>query len=103
MVRETDLKVLLCPEDMTQMAVGKEMLFDFDKEAEVKAMPCPPQYSRWLKILRRRKRRLRRAASWFSSGSMCSLWIKLNVETGAVLPLEITYNAKLSGVVNSTI
>lgn len=28
MVRETDLKVLLCPEDMTQMAVGKEMLFD---------------------------------------------------------------------------
>ncbi|MFH5803732.1 polysaccharide pyruvyl transferase family protein [Alienimonas sp. DA493] len=27
-VRETDLKVLLCPEDMTQMAVGREMLFD---------------------------------------------------------------------------
>lgn len=27
-VRETDLKVLLCPEDMTQMAVGKEMLYD---------------------------------------------------------------------------
>jgi len=27
-VRQTDLKVLLCPEDMTQMAVGKEMLFD---------------------------------------------------------------------------
>ena len=26
--RETSLKVLLCPEDMTQMAVGKEMLFD---------------------------------------------------------------------------
>jgi len=27
-VRETPLKVLLCPEDMTQMAVGREMLFD---------------------------------------------------------------------------
>lgn len=27
-VRETALKVLLCPEDMTQMAVGKELLYD---------------------------------------------------------------------------
>jgi polysaccharide pyruvyl transferase WcaK-like protein len=27
-IRETDLKVLLCPEDMTQMAVGKENLYD---------------------------------------------------------------------------
>ena len=27
-IRATDLKILLCPEDMTQMAVGKEMLFD---------------------------------------------------------------------------
>lgn len=27
-VRETKLKVLLCPEDMTQMAIGKEMLYD---------------------------------------------------------------------------
>lgn len=27
-IRETDMKVLLCPEDMTQMAVGKEMLYD---------------------------------------------------------------------------
>lgn len=27
-VRETPLKVLLCPEDMTQMAVGKEMFWD---------------------------------------------------------------------------
>lgn len=27
-IRETDLKILLCPEDMTQMAVGKEMLYD---------------------------------------------------------------------------
>jgi polysaccharide pyruvyl transferase WcaK-like protein len=26
--RETDLKILLCPEDMTQMAVGKELLYD---------------------------------------------------------------------------
>jgi len=27
-VRQTDLKVLVCPEDRTQMAVGKEMLID---------------------------------------------------------------------------
>ena len=27
-VRRTPMKVLLCPEDMTQMAVGKEMLYD---------------------------------------------------------------------------
>ena len=27
-VRQTDLKVLICPEDMTQMAVGRENLFD---------------------------------------------------------------------------
>ncbi len=27
-VRETSLKILLCPEDMTQMAVGKELLWD---------------------------------------------------------------------------
>jgi polysaccharide pyruvyl transferase WcaK-like protein len=27
-VRETSLKILLCPEDQTQMAVGKEMLLD---------------------------------------------------------------------------
>jgi polysaccharide pyruvyl transferase WcaK-like protein len=27
-VRQTDLKVLICPEDQTQMAVGKEMLYD---------------------------------------------------------------------------
>lgn len=27
-IRETDLKVLLCPEDMTQMAVGRELLYD---------------------------------------------------------------------------
>jgi polysaccharide pyruvyl transferase WcaK-like protein len=27
-VRETDTKVLLCPEDQSQMAIGKEMLFD---------------------------------------------------------------------------
>ncbi|TWU20499.1 Polysaccharide pyruvyl transferase [Novipirellula galeiformis] len=27
-IRETDLKVLLCPEDMTQMTVGKENLYD---------------------------------------------------------------------------
>jgi polysaccharide pyruvyl transferase WcaK-like protein len=34
-VRETPLKVLLCPEDMTQMAVGKEMFLD-QLPAEVK-------------------------------------------------------------------
>ncbi|WP_216628122.1 polysaccharide pyruvyl transferase family protein [Paenibacillus germinis] len=27
-VRETDMKILLCPEDSTQMEVGKEMIFD---------------------------------------------------------------------------
>ena len=27
-VKQTDLKVLICPEDQTQMAVGKEMLYD---------------------------------------------------------------------------
>jgi len=27
-VKETDLKILLCPEDKTQMAVNKEMIFD---------------------------------------------------------------------------
>lgn len=32
-VRETSLKVLLCPEDMTQMAVGKEMFWDKLPEA----------------------------------------------------------------------
>jgi polysaccharide pyruvyl transferase WcaK-like protein len=35
-IRETPLKVLLCPEDMTQMAVGKEMFFD-RLPADVKA------------------------------------------------------------------
>ncbi len=32
-VKETDLKVLVCPEDMSQMAVGKEMLVDKLPEA----------------------------------------------------------------------
>ena len=27
-VKQTDLKVLICPEDQTQMALGKEMLYD---------------------------------------------------------------------------
>jgi len=35
-VRETPLKVLLCPEDATQMAVGKEMLYE-PLPADVKA------------------------------------------------------------------
>ncbi len=34
-VKQTDLKILLCPEDQTQMAVGKEMLLD-PLPAEVK-------------------------------------------------------------------
>lgn len=34
-VKQTDLKILLCPEDKTQMAVGKEMLLD-PLPAEVK-------------------------------------------------------------------
>lgn len=35
-VRQTDLKVLLCPEDATQMEIGKEMLYD-PLPADVKA------------------------------------------------------------------
>jgi polysaccharide pyruvyl transferase WcaK-like protein len=35
-VQQTDLKVLICPEDRTQMAIGKEMLFD-PLPADVKA------------------------------------------------------------------
>ena len=35
-----DLKILLCPEDETQMAVNKEMLFDFDNDEELNAMPA---------------------------------------------------------------
>jgi polysaccharide pyruvyl transferase WcaK-like protein len=35
-IRQTDLKVLICPEDETQMAVGKEMLYD-PLPADVKA------------------------------------------------------------------
>jgi hypothetical protein len=35
-VRETKLKVLVCPEDMTQVALGKEMVFD-PLPADVKA------------------------------------------------------------------
>jgi hypothetical protein len=35
-VRQTDLKLLICPEDQTQMAVGKELLFD-PLPADVKA------------------------------------------------------------------
>lgn len=35
LVRETDMKVLLCPEDMTHMAVGKEQIYD-KLPAEVK-------------------------------------------------------------------
>ncbi|HEA21717.1 hypothetical protein LCGC14_1015540 [marine sediment metagenome] len=35
-VRQTDMKILICPEDVTQMALGKEMLYDLLPE-DVKA------------------------------------------------------------------
>jgi len=45
-VRETDRRVLLCPEDRTQMAVGKEMLLDRLPEDVRKRMVWRPDY--WL-------------------------------------------------------
>ncbi|MFT5127255.1 MAG: polysaccharide pyruvyl transferase WcaK-like protein [Rhodothermales bacterium] len=45
-VQQTDLKVLLCPEDQTQMAVGKEMLLDPLPEAVRKRVAWRPNY--WL-------------------------------------------------------
>ncbi len=44
--RETDLKILLCPEDETQMAVNKEMIFD-KLPAEARAR-CVWRESYWL-------------------------------------------------------
>ncbi len=44
--RETDMKVLLCPEDMTQMQVGKEMLYDKLPEDVLKKVAWRPNY--WL-------------------------------------------------------
>lgn len=45
-VRQTDLKVLACPEDRTQMAVGKELLFDPLPEDVKKKVVWRPDY--WL-------------------------------------------------------
>lgn len=45
-VRQTDLKVLICPEDETQMAVGKEMLYDKLPADVKKRVAWRPNY--WL-------------------------------------------------------
>ena len=45
-VTQTDMKVLLCPEDKTQMAVGKEMLFDKLPESVRRRVVWRPDY--WL-------------------------------------------------------
>ncbi len=45
-VTQTDLKVLLCPEDQTQMKVGKEMLLDLLPEEIKKRVVWRPNY--WL-------------------------------------------------------
>lgn len=45
-VAETELKVLVCPEDRTQMAVGKEMLYDKLSEEARKKVVWRPDY--WL-------------------------------------------------------
>lgn len=45
-VKLTDMKVLICPEDKTQMAVGKEMLYDKLPEAVKARVVWRPNY--WL-------------------------------------------------------
>lgn len=45
-VRQTDHKVLICPEDQTQMAVGKELLYDPLPEAVKRRVVWKPDY--WL-------------------------------------------------------
>ena len=45
-VQQTDLKVLICPEDRTQMAVGKEMLFDKLPKSILERVVWRPDY--WL-------------------------------------------------------
>ena len=45
-VKQTDLKVLICPEDRTQMAVGKEMLYDRLPEEILNRVVWRPDY--WL-------------------------------------------------------
>ncbi|TWU49583.1 polysaccharide pyruvyl transferase family protein [Rubripirellula reticaptiva] len=43
-VKQTDLKVLICPEDRTQMAVGKEMLYDKLPTNVLKRVVWRPDY-----------------------------------------------------------
>lgn len=45
-IRQTDIKVLLCPEDQTQMQVGKEMLYDLLPEDVRERVVWRPDY--WL-------------------------------------------------------
>lgn len=45
-VKQTDLKVLVCPENRTQMAVGKEMLIDKLPDEILKSVVWRPDY--WL-------------------------------------------------------
>jgi polysaccharide pyruvyl transferase WcaK-like protein len=45
-LRETDLKILLCPEDQTQMQVGKELLLDRLPESAKARVVWRPDY--WL-------------------------------------------------------
>ena len=45
-VRQTDHKVLICPEDQTQMAVGKELLYDPLPESVKRRVVWKPDY--WL-------------------------------------------------------
>lgn len=45
-VTQTDLKVLICPEDRTQMAVGKEMLYDKLPKSILERVVWRPDY--WL-------------------------------------------------------
>lgn len=45
-VTRTDMKVLICPEDRTQMAVGKEMLYDRLPDSVVDRVVWRPDY--WL-------------------------------------------------------
>lgn len=45
-VRQTDLSILLCPEDMSQMAIGKEMLFDKLPDDVKERVICRDSY--WL-------------------------------------------------------
>ncbi len=45
-IRNTDLKVLICPEDQTQMAIGKEVLYDQLPESVQSRVVWRPNY--WL-------------------------------------------------------